>query len=254
MTNPLFNLKGKTAIVTGAARGIGKSIAQGFANAGADIVIGDINLDGARKTCEELKAGGVRATAIKCDVAKSEEADDLINLAVNEFGRLDILVNNAGITGAGKPFFEITNEEWQKTLSVNLTGVFNCSRAAGKIMMEQKSGKIINITSIAATKPLPSSGDYCAGKGGALMLTRVMALEMAGHNIQVNAICPGYFDTDLAPDLLAYVKKNIKRMAPANRMGDASEIQGLALLLASEAGDYIVGAAIPIDGGVLINN
>ena len=146
----------------------------------------------------------------------------------------------------------MSDAEWHKTLSINLTGMFLCSRAAAKEMIKQNRGKIINITSIASFQPLPHSGDYCASKGGALMLTKVLALELIKYNIHVNAICPGYFDTQLAPELKERVERNIKRMVPIGRLAHVEEIKGLAVFLASSASDFLVGTAIPIDGGVLV--
>ena len=248
----MFDLTGKVAVVTGGARGIGRAIAEGFVAAGARVILADIDYKHACKTCAEIDETGVRAVAVKCDVSQSDDADTLIGTAIEVFDKIDILVNNAGISGSAKPVIELTDEEWQQTLGVNLTGIFLCSRAAAGKMMAQKSGKIINITSVASYQPIANSGDYCASKGGALMLTKVLALELVKHNIQVNAICPGMFDTDLAPQLKEAYLKNIKQLIPIGRFARVEEIKGLALFLASSASDYLVGAAIPIDGGISI--
>ena len=251
-TADMFDLTGKVAVVTGGARGIGRAIAEGFAGAGASVVIADIDYTEAHKACAEIDKTGVRAVAVKCDVSQSDDADTLIRTTIEVFDKIDILVNNAGISGSAKPVIELNDEEWHHTLGINLTGVFLCSRAAARKMIEQKSGKIINITSVASYQPIANSGDYCASKGGALMLTKVLALELVKHNIQVNAICPGMFDTNLAPQLKEAYMKKMKQLIPIGRFARVEEIKGLAVFLASSASDYLVGAAIPIDGGISI--
>lgn len=248
----MFDLTGKVAVVTGGARGIGRSIAEGFAGSGANVVLADIDYSEAYKTCTEIDKTGERAVAVKCDVSQSDDADALIRKTIEVFGKVNVLVNNAGISGSAKPITELADEEWQHTLAVNLTGTFLCSRAAAGKMMAQKSGKIINITSVASYQPIANSGDYCASKGGALMLTKVLALELVKHNIQVNAICPGMFDTNLAPQLKEAYLKKMKQLIPIGRFARVEEIKGLAVFLASPASDYMVGAAIPIDGGISV--
>ena len=248
----MFDLTGKVAIVTGGARGLGRAIAEGLSQAGSKVVIADIDFSEAQKACAALEQTGAAALAVKCDVSRRSEADNLIRTTIDDFNKVDILVNNAGISGSAKPVTDMTDEEWQRTLAVNLTGIFLCSRAAAKKMKAQKSGKIINITSVASYKPLANSGDYCASKGGALMLTKVLALELVKYNIQVNAICPGMFDTNLAPQIKAAYMKNVKHLIPIGRFAQVEEVKGLAVFLASSASDYLVGAAIPIDGGLSI--
>jgi NAD(P)-dependent dehydrogenase (short-subunit alcohol dehydrogenase family) len=248
----MFDLSRKIAVVTGGASGIGRAIADGLSQAGSNVVIADIDEDKARYTCSEIEKYGVRALAVKCDVGQSEDVDNLIRTTSEEFDHIDILVNNAGISGSTKPIIDMVEEEWHHTLAVNLTGIFLCSRAAARKMIVQKSGKIINITSVASYKPVSNSGDYCASKGGALMLTKVLALELVKYNIQVNAICPGMFDTNLAPQIKAAYLKKVKSLIPAGRIARTEEIKGLAVFLASSAGDYLVGAAIPIGGGLSI--
>jgi len=245
----MFDLDGKVAVVTGGARGIGRAIAEGFVQAGADVVIADIDLDEAKKTCADIKTLGGKAIAIQCDVRKSGDADALIRNTMDAFERVDILVNNAGISGAAKRIIDMPDEEWHNTLSINLSGVFFCSRAAAREMIRQKSGKIINVLSIASFQPVAGSGDYCASKGGGLLLTKVLALELIKHNINVNAICPGLFNTNLAPNLKEAILKNINDLIPIRRIAEVEEIQGLAVFLASPASNYLVGSAVPIDGG-----
>ena len=248
----MFDLNGKVAIITGGAKGIGRAIAESFCQAGASVVIADIDYRKAQKICSALEKSGTAALALECDVSRSRDANKLIQFTMDKFDKIDILVNNAGISGGAKPVTDMSDEEWDHTLAVNLTGIFLCSRAAAQTMMAQKSGKIINITSVASYKPLANSGDYCASKGGALMLTKVLALELVRYNIQVNAICPGMFDTDLAPQIKAAYMKNVKQLIPIGRFAQVEEMKGLAVFLASSASDYLVGAAIPIDGGLSI--
>jgi gluconate 5-dehydrogenase len=249
-----FDLTDKVSVVTGGAKGIGRAIAEGFAQAGANVVIADIDVEGCEKACSEIQQLGVKVLAVHCDVSNGKDADNLIKETVKQFDKIDILVNNAGITGSAKAVVDIAADEWEKTLAVNLTGVFLCSRAAAKEMIKQKRGKIINVTSVASFHPIANSSDYCASKGGALMLTKVLALELIKHNIHVNAICPGFFDTQLAPALKERIVRNIKKMVPIGRLADVEEMKGLAIFLASSASDFLVGTAIPIDGGVLIRD
>lgn len=245
----LFDLSGKIGVVTGGARGIGRAIAEGLAEAGASLVVADIEVDGARDTCRQIEKLGVRAKAVSCDVSRSDHACETVRAAMEEFGHLDILVNNAGISGSAKPIVDMPDDEWHRTLDVNLSGIFYCFRAAAREMIKQKNGKIINILSIGAFQPVRHSADYCASKGGGLLLTKVLALELIQHNIHVNAMCPGAFDTNLAPALKESVIKHIKNLIPIGRIADVKEIKGLAVFLASAASDYLVGSAISIDGG-----
>ncbi len=254
MENQLFSLKGKVAVITGGARGIGRAIATGLAEAGADLVIGDIDHEMCSKTCNQLSELGVRAQPVKCDVSSSKDADSLIEAGLDQFKRIDILFNNAGISGAAKPLVDLSDEEWNRTLAVNLSGMFYCSRAAAKEMIKQRAGKIVNITSVASFRPLQNSSDYCSSKGGAHMLTQVLALELIRHNIKVNEICPGMFDTNLAPKIKEAMMKNVRKRIPIGRFAHVEEIKGLAIFLASEASDYLVGTSIPIDGGAAIRD
>lgn len=249
MNQSMFDLSGKVAVVTGGYWGIGRGIADGLADCGANIVICARNLDRCEEACAEIAKKGAETLAVRCDVSKTEEVDAMIGATVRKFGKIDILVNNAGITGSAKAVVEMSDREWHETLSINLTGIFLCSRAAAREMMKQNSGKIINVTSVASFKPMKNSGDYCASKAGALLLTQVLALELIRYNIRVNAICPGYFATNLNPVLLEKAEKEAKKMIPVGRIGNIEEIKGLAIFLASSASDYLVGSAIVIDGG-----
>ncbi|VAV91835.1 3-oxoacyl-[acyl-carrier protein] reductase [hydrothermal vent metagenome] len=246
----LFDIKGKVALVTGGATSIGLGIAEVFAESGANIAICSRRGDLCKNVAKEIARHGVETFGAECDVSSPDSVAEMVDAVIEKFGRIDILVNNAGITGAAKPFRDIEYSEWNETLAINLGGIFNCSKLVVPHMIAQGGGKIINIASVAFFKPLPNSADYSASKGGAILLTRSMALDLIRNNINVNAICPGFFATDLNTEMLARVKVEAKRRVPAQRVADVRDIKGAALLLASQASDYMVGTEILVDGGV----
>lgn len=246
-----FDVKGKVAIVTGGYTGIGRSISEALAEAGANIVIGARNYDQCRIACVEIGKLGVQTLPVKCDVSNPDDVQKLIQEVMDKFGAIDILFNNAGVIGTMKSIIDITDEEWRHTQATNLDSIFYCSRAAASIMMLKKTGKIINVTSAASFKALPKFGDYCTSKAGAYMLTKIMALELAPYNIQVNAICPGYVRTNLNSTMVDYVSKHAQKFIPVGKIAETNDIKGLALFLSSAASDYITGSAMIIDGGVL---
>lgn len=249
-----MRLSGKTAIVTGSRRGIGRAIVLAMAREGANVVVSDISREDCQKVVGEIEKLGRKGLALKCDVSDSEDVEDMVKRTVTEFGRVDILVNNAGIMDF-KPFLELTDEEWDKTLNVNLKGQFLCARAAGRVMIKNKWGRIINIASISSGGcgiAFPLIAHYTASKGGVMALTEALAMELTPQGINVNAICPGAIDTDISRGVkesgqLAQVLVRI----PKGRLGQPEEIGNLAVFLASEEADYISGAAIVIDGGWL---
>jgi 3-oxoacyl-[acyl-carrier protein] reductase len=250
-----MKLNNKIAIVTGARRGMGRAIALAMAGEGANIVVSDISQEDCQKVVDEIAKLGRKGLALKCDVSSSNDVENMVKRTVAEFGRVDILVNNAGIL-TFKPFLELTDEDWDKTLSVNLKGQFLCARAAAKVMAENKWGRIINIASISSGGcgiAFPLIAHYTASKGGVVALTEALALELTSQGINVNAICPGAIDTDMSKGVkeggqLAQVLARI----PKGRLGQPEEIASLAVFLASEESDYISGAAIVIDGGWLV--
>lgn len=252
MNLSMFDLTKKVAVVTGGYRGIGRGIAEGLAEAGADLVLCGRHLERCEEASHEIEKLGVKTLAVKCDVSKVEDVEEMIRATIKKFGKIDILVNNAGITGSAKPVIEMSDEEWDKTQAINLKGIFLCSRATAKEMIKQNQGKIINVTSVNSFIPFPHSGDYCASKGGGLLLTRVLALELIRYNIQVNAICPGFFDTELNPGAKEGFDKVFKKRIPIRRIAHIKEIKGLAIFLASSASDYMVGSAVIIDGGLTL--
>ncbi len=251
----MLELKNKIAIITGARRGMGKSHALKLAEAGAKVVVSDISQEDCRKVVDEIKKNKGEAIAVKCDVTKKEEVENMVKAAVEKWGKVDILVNNAGICQF-KPFLELTVEEWDRTLDINLKGYFLCAQAAAKEMVKQKSGVIINIASVEMGQVgggMPMIVHYCASKGGVVALTEALAVELAPYNVRVNAISPGAIETPMAeasqkdPKLLEQTLAKI----PMRRMGQPEEVSNLVLFLASGQSSYITGSTVVIDGGWL---
>ncbi len=249
------DLKGKVVIVTGARRGMGKSHALAFAREGAKVVVSDISLEDCEKVVKEIEKMGGEAIAVKCDVSKKEEVEEMVKKTVEKWGKIDILVNNAGIAQF-KPFLELTEEEWDRTIDINLKGYFLCAQACAKEMIKQKSGVIINIASVAMGQVgfgFPSLVHYCASKGGIVAMTEAMALELAPYNIRVNAISPGAIDTPMIDPVKSDPKtmEAVLARIPMRRVGKPEEVSNLVLFLASEASSYMTGADVVIDGGWL---
>jgi len=251
----MFDLKNKVAVVTGARRGMGRTHALTLAKAGAKVVVSDISLEDCQKVVDEIKKSGGEAMAIKCDISKKSEVDKMIADTVKKFGKIDILVNNAGIAQF-KPFLEITEEEWDKTIDVNLKGYFLCSQAAAREMAKQKSGVIINIASIAMGQVgvgFLNLAHYCASKGGIVGLTEELALELAPHNIRINAIAPGVIETPMVDPLKSSKEVMDATLArvPMRRMGQPQDISNAVLFLASDESSYMTGSTVVVDGGWL---
>lgn len=244
----LFGLAGKVAIVTGASRGLGRAIAIGLAQAGADVVATDI-LD-VTGTVEEIKKTGRKSIGIKVDVTRKEDVAGMVQQTVNKFGKVDLLINNAGIIRMS-PAETMSEEDWDKVIDVNLKGEFLCAQEAAKQMINQRSGKIINIASIAGQLASAQSAAYNASKAGVILMTKTLAVEWAKHNIQVNAICPGVFATAMTADFLKDENflQMIKTRVPLARYGKPEELVGAVIYLASKASDYMTGHALVIDGG-----
>lgn len=249
----MINLKDKVAIVTGARRGMGRTHALGLAKAGAKVVVSDIDLEECERVVEEIKKEGGEALAVKCDVTNKKEIEEMIEKTAAEFGKLDILVNNAGICQF-KPFVELTDEDWEKTININLRGYFWVAQTAAKEMMKNKWGRIINIASIAAGQiggGFQGLVHYCASKGGIVAMSEAMSLELAPYNITVNSIAPGAIDTPMVAASKADPKMLEGTLAriPLKRMGKPEEISNLVVFLASEESSYITGDMIVVDGG-----
>jgi NAD(P)-dependent dehydrogenase (short-subunit alcohol dehydrogenase family) len=249
-----MKLDKKTAIVTGARRGIGRSAALALAKEGANVVVCDISQEDCQKVVTEIEGLGRKGLAVKCDVSSKAAVEEMVKRAVKEFGRIDILVNNAGIISY-KPFLDLTEEEWDNTLKVNLKGQFLCAQSVAKEMVKNKRGRIINIASISSGGcgiAFPSIAHYTASKGGVIGLTEALALELTPLGINVNAICPGAIDTDMSKGVKESGQlEPLLRRIPKGRLGQPEEIANLVTFLASGDSDYISGSAIVIDGGWL---
>lgn len=248
----LFSLKGRVAVVTGASSGLGVQMAKALALQGADLVIMARRKAKLDAVAEEIRALGVKCLSIQCDITDTEAVKKAAELVEAEFGKADILINNAGNGHVG-PAEDTTDENWEKTISIDLSGVFKVSREFGKLMIRNKYGRIINISSmygLVGNTELPSSG-YHAAKGGVINLTRALAAEWAKYGITVNAICPGYFATELTIDTLntESFTNYMKRTVPLGRYGKEGELDSTAVYLASDASSYVTGAIIPVDGG-----
>ena len=243
-------LQGKCAVITGASRGIGKAIAIKFAKEGANVVL---NYRNSEKEALELKTEldklGSNTLIIKADVSKFDEAQHLIKEAKNAFGRVDILVNNAGIT-KDTLIMRMKEEDFDDVIDINLKGSFNCLRAISPIMVKQKEGKIINMSSVVGVVGNAGQVNYSASKAGLIGMTKSLAKEIGSKNINVNAIAPGFIDTDMTKVLSDEQKKNIISGVPLKRLGQVEDIANLAVFLASEKSNYITGQVIHVDGGM----
>jgi NAD(P)-dependent dehydrogenase (short-subunit alcohol dehydrogenase family) len=246
-----WSLESKVAIITGGSRGIGRSIALAFAEEGANVVIASRTSKDIDQVVEEICSSGQRATGVLTDVCQSDQVTMLVNSTLKTFGRIDILVNNAGISPVLTRALKLKEEDWDRILAVNLKGAFLCCQAVGNVMVQQRKGKVINMTSVGGTTGLPKFVAYCAAKGGLIQVTRVLAQEWAEYNIQVNAIAPGYIETDMTLGLenTPWMLEEIVRRTPMHRLGHPNEVVGAALLLASDASSYITGHILYVDGG-----
>jgi len=248
----LFDLSGKVAIVTGGCSGLGITFSEALAEAGADIVVADVMVgtQQCQDACTTIQKHGTKVFPVKCDVTKEPDVDNLATTTVKEFGKIDILVNSAGIFGENKRVTDMSAENWDKVIAVDLKGSFLCCRAVGREMIKQNAGKIINISSASSFKALPGMAAYAAAKAAVIMLTKTMALELARYNIQVNTLSPGYFITPLNRDFFE-TEGGKKLIAgwPMRRPGNVEELKGMIILLASAASNYITGSEILVDGG-----
>lgn len=249
----MFPLTGKTAIITGASRGIGKAIAKGFAKAGADLVLVSRSRGALETLAREVDGSGRKAFPIVADIGVPEAIQRAVDAAEKISPRIDILVNNAGISPVLKRAEELTLNEWEEILRVNLTGTFLFCQAVGKVMIQQGAGKIINMVSVGAVVGFPRQIGYCVTKGGILQLTKVLALDWARFNIQVNAIGPSYLETELTQGMREskVISENLLRRTPMGRFGKPEEVVGAALYLASDASSYVTGQTLFVDGGWL---
>ena len=245
-----FSLQGRNALVTGSRTGLGAAIAIGFAQAGANVVINGSTGEGIEQVCEDARAQGVKAVACVADVADPRAGADLVDLTVREFGSIDILVNNAGIIRRS-PAVDYPAEDWERVLDVNLTAVFRLSQLAGRRMIAQGGGKIINISSLLAFQGGILVPAYAASKGAVAQLTKALANEWASKRVNVNAIAPGYMETSNTSALRAdpVRSRQILERIPAGRWGSPEDLAGAAVFLASAASDYMHGHVLVVDGG-----
>jgi len=250
-----FNLKGKCEIVTGAATGLGKAMANALADAGANIVIFDINKEKAEKTAEEIRKKNVEVMVVKADVTSYDEISSGVKKVLEKFGKIDILINDAGIVRHVKAE-EMSLKDWNDVINVNLTGVFIVSQIVGKVMIEQKSGSIINISSMSGliVNTPQCQCAYNASKAGVILLTKSLATEWAGYNVRVNTIAPGYMNTELTAMFIKDErnKPTVDRwmqFTPMGRVGEPEELGGIAVYLASDASSYVTGSVFTVDGG-----
>lgn len=248
----MINLKDKIAVVTGSARGLGRAMAEKFAAAGAKVVITDILEDGERTAQEIAEKYGVETKFIVSNVTNYESAKDLVKNTIDIFGKIDIFVNNAGITRDGL-FLRMKEDDFDRVISVNLKGVFNCTQAVFKAMVKQRSGSIINISSVIGLIGNVGQTNYAASKAGILGITKSVAREGARRGIRVNAIAPGFIKTDMTHILKEEVQKQILSQIPMGKMGTPEDIADTALFLASDLSKYITGQVITVDGGMVMS-
>ena len=246
-----MSLQGKVAIVTGASRGIGRAIALGLAKEGADVVVTATTFESADKVAGEIEQLGRKALAFALNVAEIGECKALVKTALEKFSKIDIFVNNAGITGDNL-LIRMKEEEWDKVLDVNLKGTFNCIRASTKTMMKQRAGKIVNVTSVVGIIGNAGQANYSASKAGVIGLTKSVAKELASRNIQVNAVAPGYIETDMTKHLQDDVRQTLVNAIPLRRIGTPEDVAVLVSFLASKNADYITGQIITVDGGMVM--
>ena len=242
-------LTDKVAIITGASRGIGRSIAVALAGQGAKVVASARNAEALEGLVAEIKAQGGEAIAVVADVAVEVDANNLVDQAVAAFGRVDILVNNAGITRDGL-LLRMKNEDWDAVLDTNLKGAFLCIRAAAKYMSKQRSGRIINISSVVGEMGNAGQANYCASKAGLLGLTKSVARELARRNVTVNAITPGFIVTDMTDNMTDKAREALTEQIPLGRLGEADDVSNAVLFLASDQSSYVTGQVLGVNGGM----
>jgi len=252
-TYKLFSLEGKVAIITGASRGLGHSMAQALAGAGADVVLVARTMKKLEELADKINTWGRKALPIQCDVSDYDQVQKMVETAVGEMGGVDILINNAGIQ-ISESFRDQSYEEWEKHIKVNLSSAFSTCKAVGPFMVKKRRGKVINVASVLGVRANFNSLPYCTTKAGIIQFTRALAFEWARYKINVNAIAPGYFNTDIiSVRLEGYpeTKRMIMEHIPFGRMGEPEELSGVVIFLSSKASDYMTGQTIFVDGGYL---
>lgn len=247
-----MELRGKTAVVTGGARGIGREIALHLARLGADVVINySGSQDAAQKTVEEISKSGVKAMSMRCDVSDISQVESMFETIISEFGSIDILVNNAGIT-KDSLILRMTEDDFDRVIEVNLKGTFNCIKAASKYMIKKRYGKIVNIASVVGITGNAGQANYSASKAGIIGLTKSCAKEFASRNINVNAVAPGFILTDMTENLPEKIKNEYMDKIPLKRCGNPEDVAKCVAFLCSCESDYITGQVINVDGGMVM--
>ena len=245
-------LQGKTAVITGSGRGIGKAIAMKLAGYGANIVINDIpSSDYADETCEEIKALGVDCIVVKGDVRNADDVKALVDTALEKFGKIDIFVNNAGVTRDGL-MLRMSEQDWDLVMDINLKGAFNCTKAVARPMMKAKGGAIINIASVVGVMGNAGQANYSASKAGLIGLTKTTAKEFAKKGIRCNAVAPGFIDSDMTAKLSDEVKQQYFDAIPMSKFGETSDVADVVAFLASDMSKYVTGQVINVDGGLVM--
>ena len=249
-----LSLENQVAIVSGGGTGIGQSIALEFARAGADIVVASRRLSVLENVAKEIEAIGRRSLCIVTDVSQKAAVDNLVQKVMAEFGKIDILVNSAAISDVSEPLLKLNEDDWDRSININLKGYFLCSQAVGNKMVERTRGNIINIASVAGLRPAESDGVYNIGKAGVVMLTQLLARQLAKYNIRVNAIAPGLITTPMTESTLGNpeLRKRWENFIPLGHVGEPNDIANAALFLASEVSRHITGHTMVIDGGQLL--
>ncbi len=244
-----MSLTGKKALITGASRGIGKAVAMKLATEGADVIVTATSLDRAKQTADQITLLGRKAIPLKVDVSVASDVEALFQVVVEEFGSLDILVNNAGITRDGL-LMRMKDEDWDSVLDVNLKGTFLCTREAIKLMAKAKSGRIVTISSVVGEMGNAGQANYCASKAGIIGFTKAVAREYAKRNITVNAVAPGFVETDMTGVLTEGVRAELLKQIPVNRFGLPEDIANAVYYLVSDLGSYVTGQVLAVNGGM----
>jgi NAD(P)-dependent dehydrogenase (short-subunit alcohol dehydrogenase family) len=250
-TRQMFDLAGRIAIITGGSIGLGRQMAEGLAEMGANVVLCARKKERCEQAAEQLRQLGMKTLALGCDVKNPDQVQAVVDATVSQFGRVDILINNAG-TSWGAPVEEMRLEHWNKVIETNLTGTFLFSQAVGKVMVPQRRGKIINIASVAGLRGAPPEFQaigYHASKGGVIAFTKDLACKWGIYNIQVNAIAPGWFPTNMSKVVIERNKDAFLSKIPLRRFGNEHDLKGAAVYLSSDASDYVTGHVLVVDGG-----
>ena len=246
-----MKLKDKVALITGGARGIGKQIALTFAGEGSDIAICDVNNEALAQAQKEIESTGRVVLTGVVDVTKPDQVESFVQKTLDKFKKIDILINNAGITRDGL-LVRMQESDWDLVLGVNLKGAFNCTKAVAKVMMKQRDGRIVNMASIIGIMGNAGQANYAASKGGLIALTKSVAKELASRNVRVNAIAPGFIQTDMTAKLSDDVKSEMLKLIPLGKLGTANDVANLALFLVSDDSAYITGHVVQVDGGMVM--